>query len=194
MEFTAGLIPLETALGQMLSRIKPLTETETMPLLQAAGRVTAGPVISPLDVPGFDNSAMDGYAVRMADIKAGGALPIAGKAFAGQPFSGEWPEGTCVRIMTGAPIPQGAEAVVMQEETKSTESGVRFNATVQNGQNIRRRGEDIRQGASVLAAGTKLTAAELPLIASLGIPEVTVYRKAVGIIDLAFGQRLARQL
>ncbi|MDA4809453.1 molybdopterin molybdotransferase, partial [Enterobacter hormaechei] len=71
MEFTAGLIPLETALEQMLSRIHPLSETETLPLLLATGRVTAAQVVSPLDVPGFDNSAMDGYAVRLADIKAG---------------------------------------------------------------------------------------------------------------------------
>ncbi|WP_435952904.1 molybdopterin molybdotransferase MoeA [Dryocola sp. BD626] len=177
MEFTAGLIPLETALEQMLSRIVPVTETQTIPLLQAAGRITANPVTSPMDVPGFDNSAMDGYAVRMADIAAGGALPVAGKAFAGQPFSGEWPAGTCVRIMTGAPVPPGAEAVVMQEETEVTESGVRFNAAVKKGQNIRLRGEDIRSGAAVLPAGKKLTAAELPLIASLGIADVTVQRR-----------------
>ncbi|RKQ40364.1 molybdopterin molybdotransferase, partial [Enterobacter sp. R1(2018)] len=107
MEFTAGLIPLETALEQMLSRIVPVTESQTIPLLQAAGRITAAAVASPMDVPGFDNSAMDGYAVRMADIAAGGALPVAGKAFAGQPFSDEWPAGTCVRIMTGAPLPAG---------------------------------------------------------------------------------------
>lgn len=177
MEFTAGLIPLETALEQMLSRIVPVTESQTIPLLQAAGRITANPVTSPMDVPGFDNSAMDGYAVRMADIAAGGALPVAGKAFAGQPFSGEWPAGTCVRIMTGAPVPSGAEAVVMQEETEVTESGVRFNAAVKKGQNIRLRGEDIRSGAAVLPAGKKLTAAELPLIASLGIADVTVQRR-----------------
>lgn len=177
MEFTAGLIPLETALEQMLSRIVPVTESQTIPLLQAAGRITANPVTSPMDVPGFDNSAMDGYAVRMADIAAGGALPVAGKAFAGQPFSGEWPAGTCVRIMTGAPVPSGAEAVVMQEETEVTKSGVRFNAAVKKGQNIRLRGEDIRSGAAVLPAGKKLTAAELPLIASLGIADVTVQRR-----------------
>jgi molybdopterin molybdotransferase len=177
MEFTAGLIPLETALEQMLSRIVPVTESQTIPLLQAAGRITANPVTSPMDVPGFDNSAMDGYAVRMADIAAGGALPVAGKAFAGQPFSGEWPAGTCVRIMTGAPVPPGAEAVVMQEETEVTESGVRFNAAVKKGQNIRLRGEDIRSGAVLLPAGKKLTAAELPLIASLGIADVTVQRR-----------------
>jgi molybdopterin molybdotransferase len=177
MEFNAGLIPLEAALEQMLSRIVPVTESQSVPLLQAAGRITASPVTSPIDVPGFDNSAMDGYAVRMADIAAGGALPVAGKAFAGQPFSGEWPSGTCIRIMTGAPIPAGAEAVVMQEETETTETGVRFNAQVKKGQNIRLRGEDIRSGASVLPVGTKLTAAELPLIASLGIGEVSVLRK-----------------
>jgi molybdopterin molybdotransferase len=177
MEFNAGLIPLEAALEQMLSRIVPVTESQSVPLLQAAGRITASPVTSPIDVPGFDNSAMDGYAVRMADIAAGGALPVAGKAFAGQPFNGEWPSGTCIRIMTGAPIPAGAEAVVMQEETETTETGVRFNAQVKKGQNIRLRGEDIRSGASVLPVGTKLTAAELPLIASLGIGEVSVLRK-----------------
>ncbi|HEY1844913.1 MAG TPA: molybdopterin molybdotransferase MoeA [Buttiauxella sp.] len=177
MEFNAGLIPLEAALEQMLSRIVPVTESQSVPLLQAAGRITASPVTSPIDVPGFDNSAMDGYAVRMADIAAGGALPVAGKAFAGQPFSGEWPSGTCIRIMTGAPIPAGAEAVVMQEETETTETGVRFNAQVKKGQNIRLSGEDIRSGASVLPVGTKLTAAELPLIASLGIGEVSVLRK-----------------
>jgi len=177
MEFNAGLIPLESAMEQMLSRIVPVTETQTVPLLQANGRITAHPVTSPIDVPGFDNSAMDGYAVRISDIAAGGALPVAGKAFAGQPFTGEWPAGTCVRIMTGAPVPAGAEAVVMQEEAEVTESGVCINAAVTNGQNIRLRGEDIRQGGSVLPAGKKLSAAELPLIASLGIPEVEVVRK-----------------
>ncbi|HDS1244822.1 TPA: molybdopterin molybdotransferase, partial [Pluralibacter gergoviae] len=118
MDFNAGLMPLETALEQMLNHIKPLTETETLPLAQAFGRILAEDVASPLDVPGFDNSAMDGYAVRLADLALNRPLPLAGKAFAGQPFSGEWPAGTCVRIMTGAPVPDGCEAVVMQEETE----------------------------------------------------------------------------
>ncbi|HCC12704.1 MAG TPA: molybdopterin molybdotransferase, partial [Atlantibacter hermannii] len=117
MDFTAGLMALEDALGQMLARITPLTDTETLPLHQAFGRVLARDVTSPLDVPGFDNSAMDGYAVRLGDVKEGAVLPVAGKAFAGQPFHGEWPEGTCIRIMTGAPVPTGCDAVVMQEET-----------------------------------------------------------------------------
>jgi len=177
MEHTAGLIPLDSAMAKMLSAITPLDQSETLPLLACFGRVVAQDVISPLNVPGFDNAAMDGYAVRMADIEKNIPLPVAGKAFAGQPFHGEWPVGSCVRIMTGAPVPAGAEAVVMQEETDVTDAGVRFNAPVRNGQNIRRLGEDIRQGAVVFQRGSKLSAAELPVLASLGIPEVTVLRK-----------------
>ncbi|HCC16613.1 MAG TPA: molybdopterin molybdotransferase [Escherichia coli] len=177
MDFTAGLMPLETALTQMLDRLTPLTASETLPLLQCFGRVTAADIVSPLNVPGFDNSAMDGYAVRLADLAAGTALPVAGKAFAGQPFHGEWPVGSCIRIMTGAPVPEGCEAVVMQEQTEQTDNGVRFTAEVRSGQNIRRRGEDISAGAVVFPAGTRLTTAELPVIASLGIAEVPVIRK-----------------
>jgi len=84
MDFTAGLMPLETALAQMLDRLSPLSDQETLPLLRCFGRVTATDIVSPLNVPGFDNSAMDGYAVRLADLAAGNALPVAGKAFAGQ--------------------------------------------------------------------------------------------------------------
>jgi len=177
MESSNGLISLDMALSQMLSRITPLTESETLPLLACFGRVTAQDIISPMNVPGFDNSAMDGYAVRLADVQSGQPLPVAGKAFAGQPYDGEWPAGTCVRIMTGAPIPAGCDAVVMQEQTEQTDAGIRFTADVRANQNIRRAGEDIQQGASVFSAGTKLTAAELPVIASLGIAEVRVLRK-----------------
>lgn len=177
MDFTAGLMPLEAALTQMLDRISPLHDRETLPLARCFGRIAARDIVSPLNVPGFDNSAMDGYAVRLADIQAGQPLPVAGKAFAGQPFSGEWPAGTCVRIMTGAPVPAGCDAVVMQEETEQTDGGVRFTAEVKRGQNIRRVGEDITLGATVFAAGQKLTVAELPVLASLGIPEVDVIRR-----------------
>ena len=177
MDFTAGLMPLDTALTQMLNRITPLSAVETVPLLQAFSRVTAHDLISPLDVPGFDNSAMDGYAVRLADLADGAALPVAGKAFAGQPFHDAWPAGSCIRIMTGAPVPPGCDAVVMQEETEQTEEGIRFIAPVKAGQNIRRRGEDIADGAVVFPAGTPLTVAELPVLASLGIAEVAVVRK-----------------
>ncbi|UYW75347.1 molybdopterin molybdotransferase MoeA [Pseudocitrobacter faecalis] len=177
MDFTAGLIPLDDALSQMLGRITPLNTSESVPLVQAFGRITARDVVSPLDVPGFDNSAMDGYAVRLSDIATDAPLMVAGKAFAGQPYHGEWPAGSCIRIMTGAPVPAGCDAVVMQEETEHTDAGVRFIAPVKAGQNIRRRGEDIANGAVVFPAGTRLTVAELPVLASLGIPEVEVVRK-----------------
>jgi len=177
MDFTAGLMALEDALGQMLNRITPLSDTETLPLQQAFGRVLARDVTSPMDVPGFDNSAMDGYAVRLDSLKDGAVLPVAGKAFAGQPFQGEWPQDTCIRIMTGAPVPAGCEAVIMQEEAQTSDAGVRFTHPVRPGQNIRLRGEDIALNATVLTAGTRLTAGELPVLASLGIPTVEVVRK-----------------
>jgi molybdopterin molybdotransferase len=177
MDFTAGLMPLETALTQMLDRISPLQDVETLPLGRGFGRIAARDIVSPLNVPGFDNSAMDGYAVRLADVATGNALPVAGKAFAGQPFNAAWPVGTCVRIMTGAPVPAGCDAVVMQEETEQTDGGVRVTASVNAGQNIRRAGEDITLGTAVYAAGQKLTVAELPVLASLGIAELEVVRK-----------------
>lgn len=177
MDFTAGLIPLDTALEQMLCRITPVTESETLPLLQTFGRVTAKSVTSTMDVPGFDNAAMDGYAVRLNELSHGNPLPVAGKAFAGKPFHGEWPANTCIRIMTGAPVPAGCDAVIMQEETEETDTGIYFPHAVKRNQNIRRRGEDIRQGAVVIDAGVRLSAAELPLLASLGIASVPVVRK-----------------
>jgi len=175
--FTAGLISLEEARDKMLAQITPLSDVETVAITAAAGRITAEAVISPIDVPPFANSAMDGYALRKADVNHDIPLPVAGKAFAGAPYHGDWPAGSCIRIMTGAPIPPGADAVVMQEQTESSDRGVRFLAAVQPGQNIRLAGEDIQQGASVLASGIKLGAAELPLLASLGISQVRVFRK-----------------
>ena len=132
--------------------------------LDADGRVLAEGLAAPMPLPRFDDSQMDGYAVRLADLTAGAALPVAGKAFAGQPFDGVWPAGTCIRIMTGAPVPEGCDAVVMQEQAEQTDEGIRFLAPVKNGQNIRRLGEDIAHGAVVFPAGTRLTAAELPVM------------------------------
>lgn len=174
---TSDLISLEQALEKMLSQIAPLQQSESIALTSAAGRITATPVVSPIDVPPFANSAMDGYAVRLSDLKGNSPLPVAGKAFAGAPFTDAWPANTCVRIMTGAPIPAGADAVIMQEQAEVTEAGVRFNAPVTAGQNIRLAGEDILRGASVLPAGITLGAAQLPLLASLGVADVQVMRK-----------------
>ena len=191
MEQATGLISLETALEKILSGVSAVTETQTLDLLHAAGRITATPVISPIDVPGFDNSAMDGYAVRMEDIESGQVLSVAGKAFAGQPFIGAWPANSCIRIMTGAPIPPGTDAVIMQEEAEVSEHGVRFPDPVRQHQNIRRRGEDIVKGATILNTGIKLSAAELAMIASLGIKDVEVFRSLkVGVFSTGDELRL----
>ena len=174
---TSDLISIEQALDKLLTQTSAITDREDIALTEAAGRITAQPVISPINVPPFANSAMDGYAVRLQDVTPDAVLTIAGKAFAGSPFSGEWPAGTAIRIMTGAPVPAGADAVIMQEQAEVSEQGVRFTAMPQQGQNIRLAGEDIQQGAEVLAAGVRLGTAELPLLASLGIARLQVVRR-----------------
>ncbi|AIW21455.1 molybdopterin molybdotransferase MoeA [Vibrio coralliilyticus] len=173
-----GLMPIEEAMEQILSPIKPIQTTLQLPLAEAIGYVLAEDILSPIFVPPFDNSAMDGYAIRIADLNNSNVLPSAGKSFAGQPFEGEWPKGTCVRIMTGAQIPEGCDAVIMQENTEQTEQGVKFNQTdVKPQNNIRPTGDDIRKDDVVLPKGARLTARDIPMIATLGISHVTVVRK-----------------
>ncbi|WP_421322719.1 molybdopterin molybdotransferase MoeA [Aeromonas veronii] len=173
---TSGLLPLSDALQGMQEQLACCCDSEQLPLPEALGRVLASDIASPLAVPPFDNSAMDGYAVRLSDLTAGTPLIMAGKAFAGQPYQGEWPAGHCVRIMTGAPVPAGTDAVVMQEETQADGGRITFLAQPEPGQNIRRAGSDIGKGACVLPAGTRLTPREMPLLASLGVATVPVRR------------------
>ena len=155
---------------------QPLTEKVT--LLAALDRVTAEPVISPINVPSFNNSAMDGYAVRLSDINQSKLLPLATTIFAGDDISNlNWPIGTCLRIMTGAPVPDEAEAVVMQEQTESTATGIKFPYEIKSGSNIRYIGEDSKQGSVVVDKGTRLTIATLSNLATLGIAELTVFSK-----------------
>ncbi|WP_047047908.1 molybdopterin molybdotransferase MoeA [Vibrio mexicanus] len=173
-----GLMPIEDAMDKMLSRITPIKTTLSLPLEQAIGHVLANDVRSPIFVPPFDNSAMDGYAIRIQDLNKSTTLPLHGKSFAGQPFEGEWPEGTCIRIMTGAKIPHGCDAVIMQENTQVTDNGILFNQTdVKPQNNIRPTGDDISQGDIVLEKGARLTPRDIPMIASLGISHVDVLRK-----------------
>lgn len=155
---------------------KPSTEKVT--LLAALDRVTAEPVISPINVPSFNNSAMDGYAVRLSDINQSKLLPLATTIFAGDDISNlNWPIGTCLRIMTGAPVPDEAEAVVMQEQTELTAAGIKFPYEIKSGSNIRYIGEDSKQGSVVVDKGTRLTIATLSNLATLGIAELTVFSK-----------------
>lgn len=173
---------LEQALEQLLGAAQPLGGQQTVATLEADGRVLAQDIRSALDVPGFDNSSMDGYAVNCAElaaaVAAGQALPVSQRIPAGQ-FGPALQAGSVARIFTGAPLPAGADAVVMQEEVEASldEQGqglARFSSVPEPGAFIRRRGEDIRLCDTVLPAGTRLGPAELGLAASLGLAELPV--------------------
>ncbi|MDY0136838.1 MAG: molybdopterin molybdotransferase MoeA [Thiomicrospira sp.] len=164
------------AIDYLVSQAKPTTQTETLPLAQCLGRVLAQAVVSPVNVPPHDNSMMDGYAIRSADVQPGLVLPISQRIPAGtqpKPLQAT----TAARIFTGAPIPPDADAVVMQEEAEIEENGVKFNKTVKSGENVRKCGEDIALGATILQPGQKLRPQDLALIASVGQAEIAVYKK-----------------
>jgi molybdopterin molybdotransferase len=159
--------------------LAPVSTTERVAVRAGLGRVLAEDIVSPLDVPAHDNSAMDGYAVRLSDLKADRetTLKVAGNAFAGTPFAGALQPGECVRIMTGGVVPAGADTIVMQEHVKAASDRVTIGAGHKKGQNLRRAGEDLATGQVALKRGTELRPAEIGLIASLGVGEVTVYRR-----------------
>lgn len=168
---------LDDALAAVLAQAQ-LLETEQVDLFHADGRVLRADCVSALQVPPQDNSAMDGYAMCTADIPAAGTvLPVSQRIPAGHVGTPLEP-GTVARIFTGAPVPQGADAVLMQEVTDVQADGrVQFNAVPNVGQNIRRAGEDIALNSKVLAAGTRLTPAAIGLAASIGMAQLTVARK-----------------
>lgn len=173
-----GLMPLEDALTQLLDSVRVLPGAESLAVAEADGRVLAHDLKSALDVPGHDNSSMDGYAVCMTDVVVGQALPVSQRIPAGH-FGAPLQPGTVARIFTGAPLPAGADAVIMQEEGQAQADGtghtsVRFQRVPQVGEWIRRQGEDVRKGATVLAAGTRLGPAEQGLAASMGFAVLPV--------------------
>ena len=172
-------MPLDDALATLLAQITPLACTESVATLDADGRILAQDVVSSLQVPAFDNSSMDGYAVRSTDVQeAGVVLAVTQRIPAGQ-FGQPLLAGQAARIFTGAPVPPGADAIVMQEQTESADQPdrIRFLAPAQPGQWVRRSGEDVRQGDTVLQCGQKLGPAELGLAASLGLAHLTVMRR-----------------
>ncbi|MBF0751830.1 MULTISPECIES: molybdopterin molybdotransferase MoeA [unclassified Pasteurella] len=179
------MLTLDQARNQMLEQLSAPSITETVNLQDAANRVCAENVISPINVPSFDNSAMDGYAVRLSDLQQSLTLSVAGKSFAGNPFQDEWAPQSAVRIMTGAMIPAGTDAVIMQEQvTLNADGTVTFSELPKPNQNIRRIGEDVKKGEIVLPQGASLNAVSLPLLASLGIAEVKCYpRLKVAILS-----------
>jgi molybdopterin molybdotransferase len=172
-----GLLSVDEALEVLLAGARPVTEVEQVPTLEAAGRVLARVQVSTMDVPPLDNSAMDGYAVRTADIKAPDTkLRVAQRIMAGSVGAALAP-GTAARIFTGAPIPAGADAIVMQEFCAADGEYVVVKKVPQRDAWVRRRASDIARGAEVLAAGTKLRPQDTGLAASVGIKSLPVCRR-----------------
>lgn len=186
---TAEFLSVDEALSLLLAAATPKRPTEIVDTLYADGKVLAADVVSPIAVPGFDNSAMDGYALALSTIPAVPfSLPVVQRIAAGQ--TGEaLTEGQAARIFTGAPVPAGTTLVVMQEDTTAAGESVQINRAPKLGQNIRRTGEDIAPGSTVVKKGTRLTPVTLSLIASVGIPSVTVY-KPLRVATLFTGDEL----
>jgi molybdopterin molybdotransferase len=172
-------LAVETARRLTRELVEPVGGSERVFIRAALDRVLACDVISPIDVPAHDNSAMDGYAVRAADLSSAGEtrLTVAGTALAGQPFSGSVGPGECVRIMTGAVVPAGADTIVIQEAVHVEGQEALVPPLQMRGQNLRRAGEDLQAGRPALPAGKIVRPAELGLLASLGIAEVAVRRR-----------------
>ncbi|HEY0955378.1 MAG TPA: gephyrin-like molybdotransferase Glp [Roseateles sp.] len=168
------LIPLDDALAALLAQITPLGGTETLATADARGRVLAADLISPVDVPPADNSAMDGYALHFADAAL--TLPVTQRIPAGS-VPAPLPAGEAARIFTGAQVPPGADTVVMQEHTELVDGQVRVTQPPSPGANVRLRGEDVRAGAVVLPAGARLDAISLGLAATAGAAQLTVARR-----------------
>ncbi|HUL56000.1 MAG TPA: gephyrin-like molybdotransferase Glp, partial [Usitatibacter sp.] len=176
-DYDPNSMPVAKARAFIHQFLDPVTGVLRVPVRSALGRVLAEDIASPVDVPSHRNSAMDGWAVRGADVAMGEAtLTEIGASFAGKPFAGKVAAGQCVRIMTGGVVPEGADTVVMQERAKANGKSITFAAGQKTGQNVREAGEDLKAGSIALKRGRIVRPAELGLIASLGIGEVSVYR------------------
>lgn len=177
-DYDPNSMPVAKAREFIHQFLQPLGATLRVPIRSALGRVLAEDVLSPVDVPAHRNSAMDGWAMRGADLEPDGetTLDEIGASFAGRPFAASVGAGQCVRIMTGGVVPAGADTVVMQERAKASGKAVTFAAGQKTGQNVREAGEDLARGSIALRRGRVVRPADLGLIASLGIGEVAVYR------------------
>ncbi|WP_107851688.1 molybdopterin molybdotransferase MoeA [Oceanimonas marisflavi] len=185
-----GLRPFEDARADMLGQLDAVAAAELVSLEQALNRVLADDVISPLDVPAFANSAMDGYALRAEDAASDG-LELIGTSLAGHPFNDRVGPGQCVRIMTGAALPLGADSVVMQENCESVHNRIHIRGGVRPGQHVRQAAEDLAQGETVFRAGMRINARVLSVLASLGLEQVNV-RRPLKVALLSTGDELKR--
>ena len=177
-DYDPNSMPVAKARAFIHTFLSPVKGFARLPIRSALGRVLSEDIISPVNVPAHINSAMDGWAMRIEDLAndPSKALAEVGTSFAGQPFTGKVGPGQCVRIFTGGVVPEGCDAVVMQEKAEADGKAITFSAGVKQGQNVRYAGEDLKQGAVALAKGRVMRPAELGLLASLGIGDVSVYR------------------
>ncbi|MDO8605812.1 MAG: molybdopterin molybdotransferase MoeA [Phaeospirillum sp.] len=172
----ADLMTIDQALAQLEARLAPVVAIEVVPLRQSLFRILAEDVVAAVNVPPHDNSAVDGWAFRHADLPSDGVLPVVGRVAAGHPFTGDLPQGGAVRIFTGAPMPAGADTVAMQEDCREVAGGVVLPTRLKCGDNARHAGEDVTQGSVVLHAGARLRPQELGIAAAIGRAELRVYR------------------
>jgi molybdopterin molybdotransferase len=177
--FSGPLLAVDEVERLIDERIAPVAEIETVPLGEARGRVLASAVTAPIDLPPFDNSAVDGYAVRHADLDAAGEtrLRVAERVTAGRSASQPLARGEAIRIFTGAPMPQGADTVFMQEDCRRDGDAVVLPHGLKRGANYRLAGEDARAGTVILPAGQRLTAQQVALAAAVGLTELPVRRR-----------------
>jgi molybdopterin molybdotransferase len=172
-----GLLPFEQAMQNMLSQISPVTETVDVAIEQALNSVLAQDILSPLNVPNHDNSAMDGYAFALESLQQSKTLTLVGRSMAGAPYQGTCQLGECIRIMTGAKMPSCCDSVEMQENVQANDDEITFLQEKQLGSHVRKSGEDIQLGQQVLTKGHKISAVDIGMLASLGVSRVQVYRK-----------------
>jgi molybdopterin molybdotransferase len=170
-----GMLPVAEALALLAERVRPLAGTDTIAVAQALGRVLAEDVVSAVNVPPHDNSAVDGWGFAAAARPDDGTLPVAGTVAAGHPFPGTVPAGAAVRILTGAPVPAGVDAIAMQEDCRAEDGHVTVPA-LKAGANLRQAGEDVTQGSVVLRAGIRLRPQDLGLAAATGRTHLSVHR------------------
>ena len=182
------MIELEEARQRILDAIHP-TKVETIALPEIDGRILAEDLTAPINLPTFDNSAMDGYAVRASEAATGARLQCIGEAPAGAVLKGEVGGSECVRIFTGSPMPAGANAVVMQEDTRIDGENVEIIDGVKPFENVRLRGEDVKEGDSIGCKGDLLSPGHLALLGSCGVETVHVRRQPI-IGLLATGNEL----
>ena len=183
-----SLLPVDEALNRILARV-PVVSSETVALGAAAGRVLAAPVVAGHDQPPFHASAMDGYAMRADDVAEGVWLKVVGMSQAGAGFAGAVGAGEAVRIFTGAPLPEGADTVIMQEEAERNGDLVRFTSPARLGHSVRPRGFDFSNGQTILEAGTRLGALQLAVAAAANAGVVAVARRP-SVALLATGDEL----